>query len=66
MIIAPVMPPTPPEQPKVTRFHKHGFYMVCDLCGLTSEWCPGHALPEFGSEPTSDLDKRVREAQNRL
>jgi hypothetical protein len=65
MIIAPVMPPTPPDPPKTTiaRFRKHGFYSVCEICQLEMSFCRGHALPEFGSEPTSDLDKRVREAQ---
>ncbi len=67
MIIAPVMPPTPPEPPKTTiaRFRKFGMWSVCDICNLTLEFCRGHALPEFGTEPTSDLDKRVREAQKR-
>jgi hypothetical protein len=66
MIIAPVTVP-PPEPPKTTvaRFRKRGFYSVCDICDLTLEFCKGHALPEFGSEPTSDLEKRVRDAQNR-
>jgi hypothetical protein len=57
-------PPTPPKT-TVARFHKHGLYMVCDICGFTVEYCKGHALPEMGAGDgdTSDLAKRVREAR---
>jgi len=66
MIIAPVMPPDPPKT-TVQRFRKQGYYMVCELCGLTIDYCKGHALPEFGASDgdTSDLHKRVRDAQQR-
>ena len=62
-----LMATPPPEPPKTTiaRFKKFGMWSVCDLCGLTLDYCRGHALPEFGTEPTSDLEKRVREAQSK-
>ena len=65
MCHAHIAPTMPAPQPVVTRFRKAGFYTVCEICGLAVEWCKGHALPEFGSEPTSDLQKRIREAQGR-
>jgi hypothetical protein len=61
-----IPPPTPPpEPPKTTiaRFKKFGAYTYCELCGLELAYCRGHALPEFGTEPTSDLNQRIREAQ---
>lgn len=65
MCHAQVAPTMPAPAPAVTRVRKVGFYTVCDICGLAEEWCRGHALPEFGSELTSDLQKRIREAQER-
>ena len=64
MIIAPVMPPDPPKN-TVQRFRKQGYYMVCEICALTIDYCKGHALPEFGASDgtDSDLSKRIRDAQ---
>jgi hypothetical protein len=49
----------------VQRFRKQGFYMVCEICSLTIDYCKGHALGEFGASDgtDSDLQKRIREAQ---
>ena len=64
MIPPPIMPPVPPKT-TVQRFRKQGFYMVCDICSLTIDYCKGHALPEAGAcdGDSSDLAKRVREAR---
>jgi hypothetical protein len=65
MIVPPIMPPPAPKT-TVQRFRKQGFYMVCDLCGLTIDYCKGHALPEAGAgdgSAESDLAKRIREAR---
>ena len=60
-----MIPPIVPPKTTVARFHKHGLYMVCDICSLTIEYCKGHALPEFGAGDgtDSDLERRVREAR---
>ena len=61
---APTMPPPAPKT-TVARFRKHGFYSVCEICGLALDYCKGHALPEMavGDGDSSDLNKRIREAQ---
>ena len=63
-MIPPIMPPVPPKT-TVQRFRKQGYYMVCELCGLTIDYCKGHALPEYGAGDgtDSDLQKRIRDAQ---
>ncbi len=62
--VAPTMP-APAPKTTIARFRKFGYFTYCDICQLEMSFCKGHALPEFGAEPTSDLEKRVREAQKR-
>ena len=63
--ILPAILPVPPDPPKTTiaRFRKFGEWSVCDICGLMMDYCRGHALPEFGTEPESTLKQRIAEAQ---
>ncbi len=62
-----MLPPPPPPKNIVQRFRKQGYFMVCEICNLTIEYCKGHSLPEFGAGDgaESDLNKRIREARQR-
>jgi hypothetical protein len=55
----------PPAPAPATRFVKRGFYMCCVTCGLTIDYCKGHAAPaasaaQDGADAAS-LARRVKD-----
>jgi len=60
-------PARDPTPARPGRFVKKGFYMCCATCGLTVDYCKGHAPPDAQSADGAEslLQKRINECQRR-
>ena len=68
-MIPPIVAPFMPTPASPSRFVKRGFFMCCTTCGLTIDYCRGHALSsaERGAQDgaESSLEKRARECKGK-
>lgn len=55
----------PPVLPPPTRFVLRYGVVYCDVCGLATPYCKGHApvAPPAQDGDASDLTRRIREAR---